>query len=153
MTYLESFVTQLQAWEWVGMFAARLSVGLLFALSGYGKLTVPARREQMRETIKAAGIPAPEINALVVSLVEFIFGVFLVIGFLTPLCAVMLTGVMLTALLTTTLRSIKATSIADWLGEFFYLPEVLYLVILFWLFFAGAGKFSVDALILSSIGR
>ncbi|HEY5991870.1 MAG TPA: hypothetical protein VIU10_04765 [Candidatus Udaeobacter sp.] len=36
---------------------------------------------------------------------------------------------------------------SNWLAEFLYLPEVLYLVILLWLFFSGAGWVSIDHLI------
>ena len=56
---------------------------------------------------------------------------------------------MLVAIATTALRNIKATSPLGWLSEFLYLPEVVYLVILFWLFLSGPGWFSVDRLILS----
>jgi hypothetical protein len=38
-----------------------------------------------------------------------------------------------------------------WLAESLYLPEVLYLVILIWLFFSGPGWLSVDHLILSNL--
>jgi len=54
------------------------------------------------------------------------------------------------AVATTAVRSIKATSLLGWLSEFLYLPEVLYLVILLWLFLSGPGWFSVDHLILSN---
>jgi putative oxidoreductase len=55
---------------------------------------------------------------------------------------------MIIAIATTAIRNIKATSLSAWLSEFLYLPEVLYLVILFWLFFSGSGWVSVDYLIL-----
>ncbi len=135
------------------MLLARLSVGLLFALSGGGKLFVPARREQMRATLREAGIPVPEISAVIVSSVEFVFGALLIIGFLAPLCCLMLSGVMIGVLSTTILPGIKAESVISWLGEFLYLPEVLYLVILVWLLFSGPGWLSVDHLILSPPGR
>jgi putative oxidoreductase len=149
----ESLTNSLHQWEWIGVLLARLSVGLLFALSGGGKLFVPARREQMRKTLSDAGIPVPAISTVVVSSAEFVFGVLLVIGFLTPLCCVMLSGVMIGALSTTILPSIKAKSIIAWLGDSLYLPEVLYLVILVWLIFSGPGWLSVDHRILLSSGR
>jgi putative oxidoreductase len=127
----------LQQWEWLGPLLARLAVGLLFALSGRGKLFVPARREQMRATLREAGVPFPEKSAVVVASVELVFESFLVLGFLTPLCCLMLSGVMLGALATVAVPGIKAGSTAEWMGEFLYLPEVLYLVILVWLFFSG----------------
>jgi hypothetical protein len=60
--------------------------------------------------------------------------------------------VMVVAIATTALRNIKALSLLGWLSELSYLPEVLYLVILFWLFLSGPGWFSTDHLILSKIG-
>jgi hypothetical protein len=50
MSWVRTFLTELHAWEWIGILVARLAVGLLFFLSGRGKLFVPERREQMRET-------------------------------------------------------------------------------------------------------
>ena len=103
----------------------------------------------MRETLVAAGIPFASINAVFVSTVEFVFGFLLVLGVLTPLACVMLGGLMIVAIATSAIKNIKAPLILGWLSEFLYLPEVLYLVILFWLFLAGPGWFSIDYLILS----
>ena len=55
------------------------------------------------------------------------------------------------ALTTVVLPDIKATSFVGWLRSALYLPEVLYLIILVWLFFAGAGRFSVDFLVASAV--
>ena len=98
----------------------------------------------MRETIRQAGVPAPIVNATIISLIEFICGALLLIGFLTRFASFMLIGVMLGALTTTVLPKVKAKNAFDWLGQFFYLPEVLYLIILLWLFLAGPGRFSID---------
>ncbi len=137
----------LQEWQWVPALLARLVVGMMFVLSGYGKLTVPSRREQMRSTMREAGIPAPETAATMVSGVELIFGLLLVLGLLTPLSALMLAGVMVVALATTVLPGVKPAPLGQWLGNVLYLPELLYLVILAWLFFAGAGRASLDCLL------
>ena len=149
MLLVRTVLVELHAWQWVGILVARLAVGLLFFLSGRGKLFVPERREQMRETLVAAHVPFPELNVLVVSTLEFVFGLLLILGAVTPLACVMLGGVMLVAIATTALRNIKATSPLGWLSEFLYLPEVVYLVILFRLFLSGPGWFSADRLILS----
>ena len=130
MASWEVTTNTLQQWQWIGMLLARLSVGLLFTFSGGGKLFVRDRREQMRQTFVAASIPAPGMSAVRVSSVEFVFGASLAIGFLTPLCCLMLTAVMVGALSTTVLPGSKAKSFAGWLGEFLYLPEVFYVVIL-----------------------
>ena len=139
----------LQQWQWVGALIARIAVGLLFFLSGAGKLFVRERGAAMRETLHKAGIPGPNLNAIVISLIEFLCGASLTIGFLTPLCSVLLIGVMLGALVTIVLPGVQAKSLFDWLSQVLYLPEVLYLFILIWLFLAGPGKLSVDNFLLS----
>jgi putative oxidoreductase len=103
----------------------------------------------MRQTLIEAHVPFPEINAAFVSTVEFVCGLLLVIGALTPLASVMLAGVMIVAITTTAIRNLEASSAAEWLSAILYLPEVLYLIILIWLFFSGAGWLSVDHLVLS----
>jgi putative oxidoreductase len=147
--FLDTITQSLSQWEWIGQLLARVSVGLLFFLSGRGKLFVPARRAQMRETIAAAGLPAPEIAAPLMSAVEFGGGAILFLGLITPLACLMLTGVMMGALVTVQIRYVKGASVVEWLGNFLYLPEVLYVVILIWLFFAGPGPVSLDRLLLS----
>jgi uncharacterized membrane protein YphA (DoxX/SURF4 family) len=79
-------------------------------------------------------------------------GSFLVLGFLTPLCCLLLIGNMLGALGTTVIPGMKSSSILGWLGEFLYLPEVLYVVMLVWLLFSGPGWLSLDPLLLPSSG-
>jgi uncharacterized membrane protein YphA (DoxX/SURF4 family) len=130
---------------------ARVAVGLLFFLSGRGKLFVPERRSQMFETLLAAHVPAPAFNTVFVSIVEFVFGFLLIIGSLTPLACVMLGGVMIVAIGTTAIKKIEAPPLLDWLSEFLYLPEVLCLVIVFGIFLSGPGWFSVDHWILSTV--
>ena len=147
MSHWLSWQSALQQHEWIGILIARLSVGTLFALSGSGKLFVPSRREEMVRTLRAAAVPAPAVNAVFVSSVEFLFGSLLIVGGLTPLCCLMLSGVMVVALGTTVLPRVKAPSLANWLSSVLYLPEVLYLVILVWLFVSGPGWFSLDYLI------
>ncbi|PYK20580.1 MAG: DoxX family protein [Verrucomicrobia bacterium] len=141
---MRTLLTGLSEWQWLGALTARLAVGLLFFFSGRGKLFVAERREQMRESLVAAGIPFASINAIFVSTVEFVFGLLLILGALTPLACIMLGGVMVVAIATSAIKNIKVPSLLGWLSEFLYLPEVLYLVILFWLFLSGPGWLSVD---------
>jgi uncharacterized membrane protein YphA (DoxX/SURF4 family) len=96
------------------------------------------------DLLRRTGIPAPAMNAVFVSAVEFVFGLLLAVGLLMPLSCLMLRGVMVVALGTVILPGVQATSLTSWLRSVLYLPEVLYLVILVWLFFSGAGWFSVD---------
>lgn len=144
---MEALLDALDDWAWVGALLARVVVGTLFFLSGRGKLFRADRRESMRTTIRDAGIPFPRANATFVSLVEFLCGLLLVAGALTPLACLMLGSVMVVAITTVRARSIEASSPLGWLSEFLYLPEVLYLTILIWLFFSGPGRFSVDEML------
>ncbi len=84
MALWQAWANTLQQWQWMGMLLARLAVGVLFMLSGAGKLVSSARRQQMRQTLGAARIPEPTISAILVSLVECVFGALLIVGFLTP---------------------------------------------------------------------
>ena len=121
----------LQQYEWMGILIARLAVGILFALSGSGKLFVASRRDEMLRTVREAGIPAPELNAILsCRSSNSCVGILLVMGLLTPLCCLLLGGDMVVAVGTSVLPRIKASSPADWLAAVLYLPEVLYLVIL-----------------------
>jgi putative oxidoreductase len=149
MSCVGIFVNELHSLEWLGILLARIAVGLLFFLSGRGKLFVSERRKQMRQTLIEAHVPFPDFNALFISTVEFVCGLLLVLGAVTPLACALLAFVMIAAIATIAIRNIKASSPAEWLAAFLYLPEPLYLVILIWLFFSGSGWLSVDNLLLS----
>jgi putative oxidoreductase len=101
----------------------------------------------MEHTMVESRIPFPHANAIFVTLVEFVCGAGLVIGLLTPLCALGLAGVMIVAVTTNRVRSIEAKGLLAWLDDFLYLPEVLYVMILVWLAFSGPGRYSIDGLI------
>ena len=127
---------------------ARIAVGTLFFLSGRAKLFVQERREGMQQTLVEAHVPSPKFNAVFVSTVEFVCGLLLVLGAVMPLASALL-AVLMIAIATIAIRNVKGTSAVEWLAAFLYLPEVLYLVILIWLFFSGPGWFSIDHLFLS----
>ena len=127
---------------------ARIAVGTLFFLSGRAKLFVQERREGMQQTLVEAHVPSPKFNAVFVSTVEFVCGLLLVLGAVMPLASALL-AVLMIAIATIAIRNVKGTSAVEWLAAFLYLPEVLYLVILIWLFFSGPGWLSVDHLFLS----
>jgi putative oxidoreductase len=84
MSCIRLFLVELHASQWVGILLARLVVGSLFFLSGRGKLFLNEHREQMRQTLREARIPFPELNAFLVSTVEFVFGLLLIAGAVTP---------------------------------------------------------------------
>jgi putative oxidoreductase len=52
---------------------------------------------------------------------------------------------MIVAIITVQVATIpKALSFVDWLDDFLYLPEVMYIIIFLWLISSGPGRLSVD---------
>ena len=71
---------------------------------------------------------------------------------LTPVCSLMLAVDMIVAIMTNRIQSIQARGVVAWLADFLYLPEVLYVMLLVWLIFAGPGRYSIDGLIARRAG-
>jgi putative oxidoreductase len=123
---IQSVMLGNRSWEQFPILLARVSLG-------------------MYETLAGAGIPFPHFMTYFVSSVEFISGCLLVIGLLSSLCCVALIIQMIVAITTVQLGTIsKGLSLLDWLDDFLYLPETMYLIILIWLICAGPGRVSVD---------
>ena len=124
---------------------ARVSLGIFFAISGGNKLFVASQNKLMYETIAGAGIPFPHVMTYFVSSVEFVCGCLLIIGLLSTFCCMALIIDMIVAIITVQLATItKAQSFLDWLDDFLYLPEVMYIIIFLWLISSGPGRLSVD---------
>jgi putative oxidoreductase len=143
---IQRALAMLHAAERYPVTAVRLLIGIFFCISGGAKLFVPAQFSLMQQTIVSSHIPFPHASALFVSSVEFVCGGGLALGLLTPLCALLLAVDMVVAILTNRIGSIHTSGLA-WLGDFLYLPEVLYVLILAWLLFSGPGPYSVDGAI------
>ena len=80
-----------------------------------------------------------------VSSVEFVGGSLVTVGLFSSLASVVLLVDMLVAILTTKLSAMpKGLSPLNWLDDFLYLPEVLYVLFFTWLICSGPGTFSVD---------
>ena len=80
-----------------------------------------------------------------VSGVELVGGSLVAVGLLSSLACVALLVDMLVAILTTALSAMpKGLSPLNWLDDFLYLPEVLYVLFFIWLVCSGPGKFSAD---------
>ncbi len=123
----------------------RVLLGLFFAISGANKLFVAGKRQNMFETLVKAKVPLPRMMTYFVSSVEFVGGSLLIAGFLSSLACVALLVDMLVAILTTKLPAMpKGLSPLNWLDDFLYLPEVLYVLFFIALICLGPGEFSVD---------
>jgi len=140
-------------WEQYAILLVRISLGLFFAISGANKLFVPRSTQTMYDTLVEAKVPFPRLTTYFVSGVEFVGGCLLTVGFLSSLASVALLVDMLVAILTTTLSAMpKGLSPLNWLDDFLYLPEVLYVLFFVWLICSGPGKFSVDYWLAGKLG-
>jgi putative oxidoreductase len=124
------------------LLAVRLYWGWQFAQSGWGKLH---RLDGVTQFFVSLNIPFPHVNAILVSSLEFVGGTLLILGLVSRLTGLILTGNMLVAYLTADREA---------LGSFFSDPGKFYAADPYTFLFAsivmlifGAGLFSADALI------
>ncbi len=121
---------------WLAPPFARITVGYVFLMSGWGKLHNLA---QVTENFIGWGIAHPRVLTPFVSGVEFFGGLFLLLGFLTRISAGALGIVMIVAI-----RAAKWADV-DSLETLLGFDEFEYLALFVWLAIAGPGVFSVDA--------
>jgi putative oxidoreductase len=130
--------------EWVGPLLARLVVGEVFLMSGWGKLqALPL----VVENFTAWGIPFPQFTTPFVSIVELVGGLLLLLGLFTRMAAVPLAIVMVVAIATVIWPDV------DSLDTFMGLSETAYLAIFVWLAAAGPGAVSLDHFLHERFGR
>jgi putative oxidoreductase len=114
---------------------ARVTVGVAFAESGWGKVH---NLEAVAGYFAELGIPAPAFQATFVSYVELICGSLVLFGLGTRVAALPLIGTMVVALITAKADDIGGFS--DLIGTI----ELCYAVLCAWLAFAGPGAASLD---------
>ena len=146
-------------WKWLVQFAllgsgdleqyaillVRVSIGLFFAISGANKLFVAGGTKPVYDTLVQAKIPFPRQTAYFVTGVEFVAGSLLTLGFVSSSASMALLIDMIVATLTSAISTLpKGLSPLNWLDDFLYLPEVLYVLFFVWLICSGPGKFSID---------
>jgi putative oxidoreductase len=131
--------------EQYAILLVRVSIGLFFAISGANKLFVADGTKPVYESLVKAKVPFPHLTAYFVAGVEFVCGSLLTVGFLSSPACVALSIDMIVATLTTAVSTMpKGLSPLNWLDDFLYLSEVLYVLFFIWLLCSGPGKFSVD---------
>jgi putative oxidoreductase len=126
-----------QPLQFIGPLLARLTVGVVFLTSGWGKVH---NLEQVTEFFTELGIPAPGFHAVFVSNVELICGTLLCLGLATRVAAVPLVCTMVVAIFTAKWSELEG--LTDLLGT----SEFAYVAVLCWLVLAGPGRASIDAL-------
>src|SRR6204780_3952823 len=134
--------------EQYAILLVRVSIGLFFAISGANKLFSAGGIKQVYDTLVKAKVPYPRQTAYFVASVEFVCGSLLAVGLLSSFACVALLIDMVVAILTNALATLpKGLSPLNWLDDFLYLPEVLYVLFFVWPICSGPGKFSVDYLL------
>ncbi len=126
------------ALSWLPPTVARLTVGVVFFQSGWGKLH---DLQKVIDYFTELGLPMPAFQATLASTTEFVCGTLLLVGLATRFAAVPLMITMTVALRTALWSQI------DSLGSLFGLAEFLYIALLLWLSTSGAGPLSIDWLI------
>jgi putative oxidoreductase len=129
---------------WIGPLLARITLGLVFVTTGWGKLH---SLDDVTEFFRSLNIPAPGIQAAFVSTLEFAGGILLIAGLGTRIVSALLIGVMAVAIWTAKLPELHG--VVDLAGT----TELTYLVMFVWLAVAGAGAASADRLVGYLLGR
>jgi putative oxidoreductase len=124
--------------SFVGPALARLTVGLVFIGTGWGKLhTLP----DVTAFFASLHIPAPGFNAALAAATEFFGGILILLGLGTRLVALPLSFTMVVAILTA--KRDDLTGLTALVG----FDEWAYLVFFIWLAVTGAGPLSLDRLV------
>jgi len=126
------------ALQWLSPALARLTVGLVFLQSGWGKLH---DLEKVTNYFTQLGLAAPAFQARLASTAEFVCGGLLLVGFATRFAAVPLIVIMCVAIRTALWEQV------DGIGSLVGLTEFAYIALLVWLGTNGAGPLSLDRLI------
>ncbi|MDB5103546.1 MAG: DoxX family protein [Fibrobacteres bacterium] len=134
----------LDSFEWLPPLIARITVGWVFAESGWGKLH---HLDKVTAFFTDLGLPVPGFQAHLVATTEFAGGLLLIAGLLTRIASVPLMIIMAVAIATAKKGELHGFS--DLIG----FSEYLYMVLLFWLLIKGAGILSADALIARRLKR
>jgi putative oxidoreductase len=134
----ERALSTIRKLDWVGPLVARVTLGVLFVSTGWGKVH---SLDRVTGFFMDLGIPAPGFHAHLVSFVELIGGALLVIGLCSRLAALPLMVSMAVAILTAQRDQVHG------LPDLFGLVEWTYLALLLWVALAGPGKVSLDHLL------
>jgi putative oxidoreductase len=124
--------------EWLGLLVARLTVGIEFVSTGWGKVT---HLGKVTAYFGELGIPAPGFNATLASFTELICGSLLVFGVASRLAACPLLVTMVVAIATA--KKDELHGVTDLVG----FVEWTYITILAIVLVFGPGLASVDTFI------
>jgi putative oxidoreductase len=131
-------ISQLEGLRWLALLLGRLSVGLVFLSTGWGKIHNIAG---VTAFFTKLGIPAPGFHAVFVGYTELLCGLALVVGLCSRLATIPLIVSMIVAILTAKLSDLHNLFDLVAFDEFTYIMVMLMIAIL------GPGSASLDTLI------
>lgn len=127
---------QLAAYSVYAVLPLRIVIGILYARHGYNKLFAKDGQKGTAGFFKSVGIPFSSFAAILVGILEFFGGIFLVAGFLTRIVAVLLALQMLVALYVVKFR-LKKPFVGGWELDATLIASLIALALL------GAGAWAV----------
>jgi putative oxidoreductase len=120
---------------WIGPLLVRLTLGLVFVTTGWGKLH---NLDGVTQFFGSLHIPAPGFHAALVSTIELAGGLLIIAGLGTRIASALLVGVMAVAIATAKRPDLHG--VVDLANTI----ELTYLVMFVWLVVSGAGAASLD---------
>jgi putative oxidoreductase len=141
----EKLLNILSALAFLAPLLTRLVIGWAFHVTGHGKLE---HLDRTASFFSDSGIPFAHANAVFVSSLELVGGLFLILGLGTRLFAFLLSGSMVVAMLTAD----RATFIEKFPGDLTDVVSFVYFLFLVWLVLYGPGPVSIDHWIAKKLG-
>lgn len=132
--------------ELLAPFVTRLVLGQAFLLTGLGKLR---HLDRTTDFFASIGLPLPGVNAVLVGVLELVGGACLMLGLGTRLFAALLAGTLAVALLTAD----RAAFVDALPGGLLNVAAFVFLLLLVWIFAAGAGPLSADRVLARRLAR
>jgi putative oxidoreductase len=132
-----------------GLAILRVALGIAFAVHGWSKLSGGV--DGVAGFFGSLGIPAPLVIAWIVTIVELVGGLFLIVGFLTQLAAILLfinmIGAIIYAYISRGAPFIGESGGISWEKEAVFAAAAICLAL------AGPGVWAVDDILAESRGR
>jgi putative oxidoreductase len=130
--------------DWLPTLLTRLFVGYFFFETGWAKIH---DLSTFTQRFAEWGIPYPAFNAALSAWTETLGGAATLLGLMTRLVSIPMIINMAVAVLTVKLAKVSG------LNDFVELDEPLYALAFLWLMFSGAGKVSIDHLLMKVFAR
>lgn len=134
----------LETFSWLPPLLARIAVGWIFMISGWGKLH---NLDKVTAFFTDLGLPMPGFQALLVATTEFAGGLMLLAGLAARMASIPLSVIMVVAIATA--KRGELTGVSDLFG----FSEFLYILLLIWLIVKGPGLLAIDTLIARKLKR